>query len=68
MKCQSDYDTETDVLLKQADECIDEWWEGAPRKAVEPSKKGWEEDASALIVRGEVRRRGLIEVSQDARV
>jgi len=31
MKCQSDYDSEEQTLVRQADECVEEWWEpGAP--------------------------------------
>lgn len=62
MKCQSDFSAETDVLLNQADECVEEWWEGGPQQAKEPPKKVCdEEDDPALIVKREVRKRGLIE-------
>lgn len=65
MKCQSDYGTETDALLRQADDCTEEWWEDAPRKEGEPVMKGLEDDESALIVKREVRKRGMVEVGQE---
>jgi len=67
MKCQSDYDTEKDALLRQADECVEEWWEGEPPKADEPAKMTPEVDEPAQIVKNEVRKRGLVEVDEEAR-
>ena len=66
MKCQSDYDAETDALLRQADECVAEWWEGEPTESEEPSKKAREGDESTQIVKSEVRKRGLLEVEEEA--
>jgi hypothetical protein len=68
MKCQSDYDAENDALLRQADECVEDWWEGEPQKPDEPSKMAGEEDESTLIVKREVRRRGLLEDSEETHV
>jgi hypothetical protein len=68
MKCQSDYDAETDALLRQADDCMKEWWEGEPPKSEEPSRMAREEDESTLIVKKEVRKRGLLEVDEEARL
>jgi hypothetical protein len=68
MKCQSDYDAESDALLRQADECVEDWWEGEPQKADEPSKMAGEEDESTLIVKREIRRRGLLEDSEETQV
>jgi hypothetical protein len=65
MKCQSDYGTETDALLRQADECTEEWWEDEPRKGEEPLMRGLEEADSAQIVEREIRRRGLVEASEE---
>jgi len=67
MKCQSDYDTKKDALLRQADDCVEEWWEGEPPKAEEPLKMAKEEDDPALIVKKEVRKRGLLEGEEEAR-
>ena len=67
MKCQSDYDAETDVLLRQSDDCMEEWWEGEPLKSDEPSRMAREDEESILIVKGEVRKRGLLEVDEEAR-
>jgi hypothetical protein len=64
MKCQSDYDAKTDALLRQADECVEEWWEGEPQKPEEEPKMASEEEDPTLIVRREVRKRGLVEVSE----
>jgi hypothetical protein len=65
MKCQSDYGTETEALVRQADECTEEWWEDELRKGGEPLIKGSEDDESALIVKREMRKRGLDVVSEE---
>lgn len=28
MKCQSDFDDDTEKTLRQADECVEPWWDG----------------------------------------
>jgi hypothetical protein len=66
MKCQSDYDPETEEVLRQADECVEEWWDGEPQKAAKPGKKEGEEEDPTLIVKREVRKRGLTEGSEEA--
>ncbi|MBI5249819.1 MAG: hypothetical protein HY912_10005 [Desulfomonile tiedjei] len=68
MKCQSDYGTETDALVRQADECTEQWWEDELRKGEEPLTKGLEDEESALIVKREMRKRGLAEVSEEGGV
>jgi len=68
MKCRSDYDAETDTLLRQADDCMEEWWEGEPPKSEEPSKMAREEEDFTLIAKRELRKRGLLEVDEDARL
>lgn len=69
MKSQSDYDTETDALLRQADDCMEEWWEGdEPSKFEESTRTAKEEEESILIVKREVRKRGLSEVGENARL
>jgi hypothetical protein len=68
MKCQTDFGAETDILLNQADECLEEWWEDKPQPANEPSKKVWDEVDSGLIARQEVRKRGLDQVAQEGGV
>jgi uncharacterized Zn ribbon protein len=68
MKCQTDYDTERDALLRQADECMEEWWEEEPKKSEEPARMAREGDVSALIVKTEVRKRGLLAIDEEARV
>jgi hypothetical protein len=67
MKCQSDYDVETDTLLRQADHCMEEWWEGEPPKSVEPSGMTREENKPTLIAIRELRKRGLLAVDEQAR-
>ncbi len=68
MKRQSDYDTETDALLRQTDDGIEEWWEGEPPNSEEPSRMAREEDESTLILTREVRKRGLFEVGEEVRL
>jgi len=67
MKCQSDYDSEIDGLLRQADDCFEEWWEGEAPNPEDLSKMAREEDESALVVKREVRKRGLFEVGEETR-
>jgi hypothetical protein len=66
MKCQSEYGTEVDAILSQADVCVEDWWEGEPSRAAEPQAKGGEEELSTLIVEREVRKRGLHEANAQA--
>jgi hypothetical protein len=66
MKCQSDYDSEREALFRQADECLEDWWDGEPESSEEPSKMAGEEDESVLIVKQEARKRGLLEGHEEA--
>jgi len=66
MKCQSDYDADTDTLLRQANDCLEEYWQGEPPKNGEASTMPREEDESSLIVKREVRKRGFVEVAEEA--
>jgi len=68
MRCQSDYDTEIDALLRQADDCFEEWWEDEPPRSEQSSKMARGEDESILIVNREVRKRGLFEVCEETRL
>jgi hypothetical protein len=68
MKCQSEFGTETDDLLRQADDCTEDWWDGEAPKGKEQLAKRQEEDDSGLIVKREVRKRGLDEGSEEAGV
>lgn len=65
MKCQSEYGTEVDAILSQADVCVEEWWEGEPPKASVSETKHDEEELSTLIVDREVRKRGLHEANME---
>ena len=68
MKCQSEYGTEVDAILTQADVCLEEWWEGEPPKAEDCKTRNEEEELSTLIVEREVRKRGLNEANvEDSR-
>lgn len=66
MKCQSDYDSEREALLRQADECLEDWWDGEPESSGEPSNMAGEEDVPFLIVTREARKRGLLETNEEA--
>jgi hypothetical protein len=63
MKCQSEYGTEADAILSQADVCVEEWWDGEPPKAQDCRTNADEEEVSTLIVEREVRKRGLHEAN-----
>jgi hypothetical protein len=69
MKCQSDYGAETDALLRQADVCFDEWWDDEPHemmKLFDPEAE--EEQESTVIVKDEIRKRGFVDVGEEAGV
>jgi hypothetical protein len=68
MKCQSDYGPEADAVLRQADVCYDEWWEDEYGEIMASSKMEWEEDDADLIVKDEMRKRGFVEVGEQAGV
>ena len=63
MKCQSEYGTEEEAILSQADVCLEEWWEGEPPKAADCKTGNEEEEVSTMIVEREVRKRGLHEAN-----
>jgi len=65
MKCQSEYRTETDALMGQADECIEEWWEDEAKRPQEPPQKVLKEDDSYLDVKRELSKRGLVEDNEE---
>ena len=39
MKCQSDYDSEEQALVRQTDECVQEWWEGESHATTDGAPK-----------------------------
>lgn len=62
MKCQSDYDKEEQALVRQADDCVQEWWEGeSPSVDARPSEA--KEGETGGIVEAEAIKRGLVKQS-----
>jgi hypothetical protein len=60
MKCQSDYDDENQVALRQADECVEPWWEPESRAADEGATEFENKDDLLGTVEKEALRRGLL--------
>jgi hypothetical protein len=60
MKCASDYDSKNGAILRQADECVEEWWE--PQNQDPADDIGKRDEAAPTIVTAEAEalRRGLI--------
>lgn len=68
MKCQSDYDNEDQAQLRQADECVDEWWDPEAKRADKPPTEGSEEVSAAAVAEAEGIRRGLLRVDEQGGV
>ncbi|MGB9616402.1 MAG: hypothetical protein ACP5M0_13915 [Desulfomonilaceae bacterium] len=66
MKCQSDFDDETEKTLRQADECVEPWWDG-PDGSKPPEAKAKSADAvsPSESVEEEAVRRGLLRVDSE---
>ncbi len=60
MKCQSDYDSKNQAMLRQADECVDAWWEPDGRNAEVPPAEKANIDAQRGTAETEAIRRGLL--------
>lgn len=60
MKCQSDYDDENQVALRQADECVEPWWEPASHAADESATEFENKDDLLGTAEKEALRRGLL--------
>lgn len=60
MKCQSDYDNEEQAILRQGDECVQEWWD--PESAQSEQKQTKKDDvlSTAETAEAEAIRRGLL--------
>ncbi len=66
MKCQSDFDDETEKTLRQADECVEPWWDGPDgSKPAQAQTKSPESPSPAEAVEDEALRRGLLRVDSD---
>lgn len=65
MKCQSDYDNKDEAMMRQADECMEPWWDPDGSAAEESATKGETTDAQVGTAETEAIRRGLLK--QDER-
>jgi len=67
MKCQSDFDKETEKALRQADECVDPWWEGEKPagQSTEQPPVAAKADESPSMAKEEAVRRGLLHVTAE---
>jgi hypothetical protein len=63
MKCESDFDNEDQTLLRQADECVEPWWEGD--KPAEQQKTAETPPAGQELVEEEALRRGLLKKDEE---
>lgn len=60
MKCQSDYDSEEQALVRQADECVQEWWEAESPSTNDRPPDEEEAEPALGTVGTEAIRRGLL--------
>ncbi len=66
MKCQSDFDDDTEKTLRQADECVEPWWDGPDgSKPAEAKTKSADTPSTSEKVQEEALRRGLLKVAED---
>lgn len=68
MKCQSDFDTEEQAQLRQADECVEEWWDPEAKSAAIPAAETTGDSSGAEIAEAEALRRGLLRVDEEGGV
>ena len=60
MKCASDYDNQAEAIFRQADECVEEWWEPKERNPEKAIDQGDEVAPTEVIAESEALRRGLV--------
>jgi hypothetical protein len=60
MKCASDYDSKDEVILRQSDECVEEWWEPQNHNPEDDIDKREEAKSTVVTAETEALRRGLI--------
>ncbi len=60
MKCQSDYDSKDEAILRQADECMEAWWEPDGSEAEGAPTEEETADAQLGTAETEAIRRGLL--------
>jgi hypothetical protein len=60
MICQSNFDNEEQARFRQADDCIENWWEPQRHEAAPSSQEEPGPSISQKIVGREARRRGLV--------
>ncbi|MFH0958943.1 MAG: hypothetical protein V1897_09605 [Pseudomonadota bacterium] len=64
MKCQSDYDNEEQALVRQADECVQPWWDGEAQSAADQSPKVKAPEQEVNTAESEALKRGLLKQEQ----
>ena len=60
MKCQSDYDNKDEAMMRQADECMEPWWDPDGSATEESPTKDETTDAQLGAAQNEAIRRGLL--------
>ncbi len=60
MVCQSDYDNEIQDILRQVDECVEEWWGESVRSTDERAQEIREAEPTRWAAETEAIRRGLL--------
>jgi hypothetical protein len=61
MKCQSDYDKEAEAQMRQADECVEEFWDPNAPKAKPPVDA---KPDGITAAEEEALKRGLVQVDE----
>jgi hypothetical protein len=66
MKCQSDYDNEEQAILRQGDECLQDWWDPESADADKmPPKKADDVVSAAVTAEAEAIKRGLLKADEN---
>jgi ribosomal protein S3AE len=60
MRCASDYDNDEQAMFRQADECVEEWWESEGRNPDRVIERAVEVPQGDVTAETEARRRGLL--------
>lgn len=64
MTCNSDFDDEKEALLRQADECVEPWWDPNAKK-MDTKPETQETTDPAEIAEAEALKRGLLKREDD---
>ena len=68
MRCASDYDNEEQTMFRQADECVEEWWESESRHPETGLKRAVAVAQTDKNAETEALRRGLLREDESGKL